>query len=206
MTLPLETVAVGDQYAKRALDVVAQQFPIAPPNALGAIPTTTATLPTGTFSGQDFYYALSGGGVWHFKYNLTSTKWDFAGGPPAFAEITANENTASVAYTALVSPGPSIALPFAGDYIVAQGAQMFNGTTGAQNLMSYDIGGTGAVDADAVAFQQPQGGGLNSIAAVTYERPKTGLTAVTLTSKYRVVAGTGNFLKRWMRVTPIRVG
>lgn len=28
MTLPIETAAVGDQYARRALDLIAQQFPI----------------------------------------------------------------------------------------------------------------------------------------------------------------------------------
>lgn len=202
--MPLETVGVADQYAHRALDVIAQQFPIGPANLLGALPTATATLPTGSFNGQDFYYALTGGGVWHFKYNLTSAKWDFAGGPLLTNEVATSQTTVSTAYAALATAGPSIALPFAGDYLVTLGADMWNTTANNGVLMSYDIGGTGAVDADATQHSLTGG----EPAPMTHFRTKlkTGLTAVTLTAKYRAVGGTADFQNRFMGVIPVRVG
>jgi hypothetical protein len=214
VTFPLETIGINDQYVKRGLDNLAQAFPIAPPNALGAIPTTGATLPTGTYNGQDFYYQLgSGGGVWHFKYNTSSGKWDFAGGPALVTETITNtdETTASTSYVALTTAGPAVALPFAGDYDVELGFYGFNNTAGQLLLMSYDIGGTGAVDADSCSF-------ASETAGVGIQRPhrahrKTGLTAVTLTAKYRVTGGTGTFRglnsqggARYMRVIPVKVG
>jgi hypothetical protein len=67
--------------------------------------------------------------------------------------------------------------------------------------MSYDIGGTAAVDADGT---ESFGG-----AAGHHQRTKrkTGLSAITLTSKYRAPGGSlHTFSDRFISVLPIRLG
>lgn len=202
MTLPLELGAVTDDYARRALELVAQRFPIGPADLVGGTPGTT--LPTAPTNGQDYYYQLSSGGVWHLKYNATAAKWDLAGGPPLIDEVVTAQTTASLTYAALATAGPSIAVPIAGDYIVTIGCRASNNTAATQTFMSYDIGATGAVDADALfnfAITDATTGDFGVRA-----RKKTGLTAVTLTAKYRVTGGTGSFESRWMQLLPVRVG
>jgi hypothetical protein len=128
-------------------------------------------------------------------------KWVFMGGPALFAEVTTVQGTASTTFVALATAGPSITVPRAGDYDVEIGCRVENAST-ASAVHSYDIGGTGAVDADGVIHATtlnngPQGG---------RPRRKTGLAASTaLVSKYRTTAGTAMFSNRWMRVTPVRV-
>lgn len=204
MALPLP-FQVSHNETQNNFDEIAQKFPLTPNNILGGIPTATATLPTGTYNGQDFFYQVSGGGVWHFKYNLTSAKWDFAGGPPLFSEVVTSESTISVAYAALATAGPSCALPFAGDYDIEIGCDVNANTAGITASMSYDIGGTGAVDADRLRHLEPSAGNTNAEAVARATR-KTGLTAVTLTAKYKTGANTSFFANRWMRVSPVRVG
>lgn len=59
MTLPLETAAVKDEYARRALDAVAQQFPVYP-----KAPTfTVATLPGAATLGAGAIVYVSDGGA-----------------------------------------------------------------------------------------------------------------------------------------------
>lgn len=166
------------------------------------VPTpVSATLPAQPFDGQEFAFRLSGGGVWYFKYNAATGFWDFMGGPPLYSEVAVAQATASLTYVALATAGPSIALPFAGDYDVDMGNRSFN-SAGSQCLMSYDIGGTDAVDADAV-FTTEGAGARNWMGM--RRRRKTGLTVVTLTAKYRATGGTANFDHRWMSVLPVRV-
>jgi hypothetical protein len=147
---------------------------------------------------------------WFFRFNNGSSntdKWEFIGGIPAFAEVVAEETTSSSTYVNLSTTGPSIALPNAGVYDVEIGfegsAHNSNGGS-STGVMSYAIGGTGASDNDSV-----QGGAAGAADSVDagHNRPrrKTGLTAVTLTAKYRSSQGTPRFLNRWMRVTPVRI-
>lgn len=140
---------------------------------------------------------------WRLRYVAAkaSNKWVFIGGSPGYAEVVTNEGTASTTYAALATVGPNFVIPVAGDYLITQGFKTDQGGAGSAVLMSYDIGGTGAVDADAVTGQG------NAATSNNRERLKTGLTAVTLTSKYKVPAGIStNFGGRWMRVTPQAIG
>lgn len=177
--------------------------------ALGVEDTGTeivTALPGSPVEGQEIFLVDSLTAptrLWHLKYfgALAGTsKWWVISATPLFAEVLTSENTTSTTYTALATAGPSIALPLAGDYDVEVSARL---GTGAQRdgLMSYDIGATAAVDNDA-AFD------LNGRSAVSAVRRKTGLTAVTLTAKYRTsdsgFAVTASH--RRMKVTPIRVG
>jgi hypothetical protein len=76
------------------------------------------------------------------------------------------------------------------------------GFSGASALMSYDIGGTGAIDADAVEVDSSVAGNGDSSSMAQVRA----LTAVTLASKYRVTtANAGTFGRRWLKVTPIRI-
>lgn len=146
--------------------------------------------------------------MWHFRYVAAEAtyKWRFLGGPGLFSEVTTAENTASGSYVALTTAGPSIALPRSGDYEVTprmhDGANS-NATGGA---MSYDIGGTGAVDADMTLAQAGSNGAGTALpGSASRLRRKTGLGTVTLTAKYRTIAGTTTPTNRSLRVTPIRV-
>jgi hypothetical protein len=138
---------------------------------------------------------------WHFGFESgeVTYKWRFLGGPPMFSEVATAEATASTGYVALGTAGPSIAIPRSGDYDVAVGCRGTNTNSATSDIMSYDIGGTGAVDADC---------GQCTIPGNTAFKPrrKTGLTPVTLTAKYRVsLANTGTFDGRIMSVRPVRV-
>lgn len=142
---------------------------------------------------------------WRFRYNAGSSntdKWEFVGGTPALIVVETAETTASASYAALATAGPSFTVPRAGVYEIAIGTKMAH-TTNATGAHSFDIGGTGAVDADAVDHQQTN-------AAIVFnamrEVQKVGLAASTaLVSKYKTSVATATFSKRWMRVTPVRV-
>lgn len=144
--------------------------------------------------------------AWHLRYIAAkaTNKWQFVGGAPLLAEVTASETTTSTSFVALTTGGPSIPLPVAGDYFVEVGFTGGNDAGGRGAAMSYDIGGTGAVDADMAT----SGYDTNVFPSVSRVRKKAGLTAVTLTAKYRVAnsVGTATFSNRWMRVTPIALG
>lgn len=146
---------------------------------------------------------------WHLRYLAAkaSNKWLFVGGAPGFALVATNETISTTAYGALATAGPSFAIPVAGDYDVAHG---FNGdpNTGANlgGKMSYDIGGTGAVNADA-AGMWGNTAGTNYLISAARKKRKTGLTAVTLTAKYASIdANSVAFEQRWMSVTPVAIG
>lgn len=154
---------------------------------------------TGIEDGDEAYVEVdaTNGVMWHFRYVSAETtyKWRFLGGPPLYSEVATGEATSSTTYVALATAGPSIAIPRAGDYMVAVGSR--NSGAGSIGHHSYDIGGTAAVDADSYEGDKVNG---------TFERRKAGLTSVTLTSKYRVsVANSYTFNKRFMRVSPVRV-
>ena len=145
---------------------------------------------------------------WRFRYNAGSSqteKWEFVGGAPALSTVATLEGTTSATYAALTTAGPSIVIPQAGVYAIELGAQfeVSGGSGVAASYMSYDIGATGAVDADGAFISLAQA--AYTLNAVKAQR-KT-LTAVTLTAKYRRLSGsaTARFIDRFMRVTPVRV-
>ena len=144
---------------------------------------------------------------WHFRYMASVTdayKWVFVGGASAYSEAVADEQTSSTTYVALATPGPSLALPRAGDYLVEQGFLFSWNSTTVRSWMSYDIGATAAVDADSCEASPGQGGAIGANSMQSYRKRRKTLTAVTLTAKYRNTGGAG-YKNRWMAVTPVRV-
>lgn len=160
----------------------------------------------GIEDGDEVYLEVdaTNGIIWHLRYvNAEPTyKWRFLGGPPMFSEVTTNEATSSTTYAALTTAGPSIALPRGGDFNVRIQAALASGNQ--QVAMSYDIGATGAVDADQVLALSTS---TTLFISVARERLKAAIAAATtLTSKYKTVtAGTGNFQQRGMSVLPVRL-
>lgn len=182
---------------------------------IGQVPTRNVftALPAGPFHGQRITYQTAGmaadGVRWELEYNANSGsayKWEFIGGTPLFSEVVTAESRNVASYGALTTAGPSITVPLAGDYLVEVRAGVNTGNaTPVGAAMSYDIGGTGASDADAV-WARPVAPGFNT--SVARVRRKTGLAASTaLVAKYKspnavsVVWGD-----RVMLVTPVRVG
>jgi hypothetical protein len=145
---------------------------------------------------------------WRLRFNSGSSntnKWEFVGGAPALIEVTTGEATNTTdTYQALTTPGPSFTIPRAGVYSVGVGmrASAASGRGGVR--MSYDIGGTGAVDADAAWNTQ---GDFALVSSVGHERIKSAIAATTaLVAKYRPGAAVAATISdRWMRVTPVRV-
>lgn len=184
----------------------------------GGVPTFETSLPSPAVDGQEIYYRAdsTNGRIWHLRYRnafnggSATYPWEYIGGPAFVSSvkdgtISDSETTTSTSYTALATAGPSVALPLAGDYEVTIGFTGYNGNTSAVIHMSYDIGASTALDADSVQVGQSNTA-ANAYASATKTRLKAGLTAVTLTAKYKVSAGTGVYWNRHMIVRPVRVG
>jgi hypothetical protein len=166
------------------------------------------SFPPAPADGQMFIYTADvvNGVYWLFRYSFAHSYWAFVGGPPLLSEVTGADTTAAVVYGDLAGgSGPSIVLPFAGDYDVAIG---FSGSiNGASDLarMSYAIGGAAALDADAAEVTATAGSPLYDYNSVYRTRLKQGLGAVTLAAKYRTLNGaTATVANRFMTVLPVK--
>jgi hypothetical protein len=186
-----------------------------PPGA--GSPTIGTVMPSSPVDGQEFTLVDSLTAptyAWRFRYIASITdsyKWVFVGGASlhAIADGPHLTPTNQGSYIALTG-GPDVTLPRAGIYNVEQGFQInsYNdagGGAGGKCYMSYTIGATAAVDADAVN-SQPYIGALAF--AVSGNRMKTFPAAGTiLSARYRHDNYGSNvyWAKRWLRVTPVRV-
>lgn len=176
------------------------------------LPKYVTALPSAPYDGQEVHYAAdaTNGIIWHLRYRSASSssyKWEYVGGPALSSEVSAGESTTSTTFAALATAGPSVTVPLAGDYVVAIGAKGYMSPADIQEgVMSFDIGGTGAVDADGLSITHPT---TSSVKGSTSSRlrTKTAIAASTsLVAKYRTSAGTFYFESRTMYVTPRRVG
>jgi hypothetical protein len=172
------------------------------------VPPYVTALPTPPFDGFEVFYAAdaSSGVIWHLRYRSGggTYKWEYVGGPPLVSEVVTQESTTSATYAALATAGPSITVPLAGDYDVHHGASL-QAPAGQTIHYSYDIGGTGASDNDS-AQNFIQSTAITDM-SVAHAGRHTGLSASTaLVSKYKTSGGTAYAKKRFMRVTPVRVG
>jgi hypothetical protein len=143
---------------------------------------------------------------WRFRWNNGSSntdKWEFTGGAPAVVAVDTLESTTSTTYVALTTAGPSFTVPRAGVYEVEVRCAFTGNSSQTRGFMSYDIGGTGAVDADGIETV-PQGANEQTF---DFTRVKSGLAASTaLTCKYKLgAANSCSFARRQICVLPIRV-
>lgn len=106
--------------------------------------------------------------------------------------IATAETTASAAYTNLATVGPTLSNLPMGKYIVFFGC-VGNNTGVNQTYMSVQVNSTAAVDADSCELSLASHASMMIVVAKTLA-----LDNNTLTAKYRVAAGTGNYFNRWM--------
>jgi hypothetical protein len=187
----------------------------APASAAGA--SLVTSLPGSPTDGQEVILVDSLSNPtysWHLCYIAAkpSNKWVFIGGSTLYAEVTTSQSTSSTSYTDLATAGPSITLPYAGIYIVSNG---FYGAprendNNVEQFMSYAIGASAAVDADACQMGTPSqtGGPYGHNNNTSRTRQKTiSSDSTTLTSKYRV-SGTAtlSFSNRWLSAIPVAIG
>ena len=168
-----------------------------------------SSLPGTPSDGDEVYYDTGTAGVvWHLRYNSATTYWDYLGGAPLLSEVAADEtlsNCGCNTYRALTTAGPSITTPLFGDYDVKIGAEGYDAGFTWTNftVMSYDIGATGAVDADGMNMAFPNNSTYSANSRV--ER-KTGIAANTaFVSKYKQNNDNAHWRSRWMQITPVRV-
>jgi hypothetical protein len=180
--------------------------PTGPPGGAGAIAIGTA-LPVSPVDGQEFILVDSltvPTYSWRFRYMSAkaTNKWLFVGGSLLYAEILNADTTTLNPYVVLATPGPSIAIPVAGDYTVDLGYQQTTSTK--PGYMSYDIGATPATAADGVMVAIP---GVLDAQGTPMRRRRKSLPAVTLTAKYGAYASQNvGFSNRWISALPIAVG
>jgi hypothetical protein len=178
---------------------------VAPPVGIGT------SLPSNPTDGQEFILVDSlttPTYQWRFRYLTAkaSNKWLFVGGAPLRSETLTAETTGAATYSNLSggATGPAIAIPVSGIYIVTLEARIRPVGTNYFGYMSYDIGATPAIDADSIAILYSS---VTVEASVCGSRRKT-LPAVTLTSKYRLTAGSGTMTvqDRAISAIPVAVG
>ena len=110
--------------------------------------------------------------------------------------IFTQESTTSVTYTDLATTGPQLTGLSDGRYLVMFGCQVANIGAGEAASMSIDTNGNGAVDADSCVIEPATHATI--MRAVSKDLNTGGNN--TFTCKYRVNAGTGDFLRRWLVV------
>ncbi len=152
--------------------------------------------------------------AWLLQYSLAASKWIFLGGSPLQADTAGADYTASSSYTDLAGgANPSVTLPRNGSYKISVSAYMDDGSrNGTQTGMdghgyiSAACTGLTAADANATAIKVSVAvsgfhtiGGVSSVTFIA-----TGLTASTLTAKYRTDTGQNTyFYDRRLLVEPI---
>jgi hypothetical protein len=104
------------------------------------------------------------------------------------------ETTNSLVYTNLATVGPQLSGVPAGQYIILFGALASSSTGSAAALMGISINGAVALDAEATGTAQT-GGTTAVMTAVVKTLP---LASNSIVAKYRVDAGTGTYVRRWL--------
>lgn len=150
------------------------------------------------------------GVVWQFRYRAAggTSKWEFVGGPPLVSEVDAAENLSLATYSALATPGPSLTTPLAGDYLLTYSATIYPAVTGTATggRVSFDIGATGAVDADAIYVGLPTANDGTSAARTRRKNALAAGTALVLKYRNAAVAPAIGYSARVLNLIPIRVG
>jgi hypothetical protein len=175
-----------------------------------AVGSLGASFPASPVQGQIYIFTAdaANGVYWTFIYDGGYGRWRFIGGPPLSARVDALETTTSSTFGDLTTIGPSITIPFSGDFDVYVGGQALTGQNDVAR-MSFSIGATAAQDADGggVSSLQAGGGQISYPTSFSVTTRKTGLAASTqLMAKYRNAtnATTTQFRWRTLQVLPIQ--
>lgn len=143
---------------------------------------------------------------WLFRYHSGSSnteKWEFVGGTSLVAEVATSQATGSLgSYLALATGGPTITIPRAGVYTITHGSQITGAVSNTGIYHSFDIGGTGAVDANACAHAQ---GGVFPGSIMRLQALTVASASTALISKYKSTGANASFGPRFISAVPVRV-
>jgi hypothetical protein len=178
--------------------------------------TLITSLPSTPTDGQIINYVAdsTNGIVWTFRYRSASSsayKWEFIGGSSLYNQVGTNnyngtkETYTSTSYGDLATVGPSVVVPFAGDYkcdysVIAE-------HTGTSSNIRVWVTGDSSLTWNFQDSQAFNGNQLNSTHGASITR--VGVSAgATIKLQYAVSnAGvTSSFWNRRLYVTPVRIG
>lgn len=173
--------------------------------SLSASSSSGTSFPAVPADGQEYVYVAdaTNGVFWRFRWYAASSYWAFIGGGPLTSEVATDEgHTGSGTYIDLATVGPSIILPFAGDYDCEWGCNTYD--TAAANLAMYMGLKLGA---SATSDTQAEWSGSNAANESTTESRfmrLSGLGAVTIKAQYKSGTATTRFRRRWLEITPVK--
>lgn len=145
--------------------------------------------------------------VWRFRYRQASAhayKWERVGGGFLSKTVSAAEGKTGGSYGNLATVGPTVTVPLPGEYVVLLGSDVgVNNTTNTYGAMSFDIGATPAVDADALKGNTFHSSSFMRRLVKTFAAAGTALVA-----KYKSFDGvtTVTWTHRMIAIRPVRVG
>ena len=173
------------------------------------IPSSVTVLPIAPIDGQEVFYNFGTTGMWRLRYSaalnaLDGYGWVYLGGAPAEAVGTGGDVTTSTAYiTPPTNPGPNVAVPLSGLYLVDSSVEITNNTVDRGGAMSYAIGAAAASDVDRCIGYVPIASGIMSVAT---RRPKTLVGGDVIAAAIRAVgAGSATLANRYIGLRPQRV-
>lgn len=145
---------------------------------------------------------------WRFKYNSVGTvdPWQFAGGPGYlnFEQGTVSQTGTGTAWFGTIS-GPTITVPFTGEYILSGGAEAVseNNNTGFKIGLSINESDPG----NAILRGYLDEAGISDAINTTYQirLTKNDILRIWYAKIAPTHAGSVSFYNRWMQITPIRV-
>jgi hypothetical protein len=118
------------------------------------------------------------------------------------ATVVTSQTTASTTYTNLATPGPAVTVLTGTRALVTVSAVISTSVALDASVMSYAVSGSTTIAASDNNGAQARTAQLVSASATSMV---TGLTpgSNTFTAQYRVTAGTGTFVIRWITVIPL---
>lgn len=151
------------------------------------------------------------GATWQLRYRSGASgsyKWEFVGGS-SLLDVTTGATTRALPTYGDVAAGAAViyTLALGGDYIIEVGGNLSPGYAGQGMYMSFSVNGATALDTDAAQayYGSTTAPGQSSSHNVA---TKTGLAAATtIQAKFKAQGPTaGNVDRRYIRITPVRVG
>lgn len=145
---------------------------------------------------------------WRFKYNSVGTvdPWQFAGGPGYlnFEQGTVSKTDTGTAWFGTIS-GPTITVPFTGEYILSGGAEAVSENNNAGFKIGLSINESDPNNAILRGYLDEAG--ISDAINTTYQirLTKNDILRIWYAKIAPTHAGSVSFYNRWMQITPIRV-
>lgn len=174
------------------------------------VPTVTA-LPGTPYDGQEIRLLVdaTNGIVWHLKYRSGSAspyKWEFIGGSPLYNVLDTDNALGTVTtYGDLANVGPSLTMPFVGDYDFTYNANFYSTGNNVSGGMNLSGGGLAAPADDGFALYASVLGTTQQTGEKTRRRTITATGVVKAVYHSNGIAG-GQVRWRSLKAVPVRIG